>query len=137
LDKRKFLNAVVFFQYAPRVLRIYISWMNLTRTASKLARLVWVKAAFNFFLYILASHVSLIIFYIYIYISLIINITFILRNHKFLEKIHIFLSNYYIIYNLPSKFSMEYNQCLPIPAKILSMSLKASKKTKMTLEFCQ
>jgi len=60
-DRRRLINAVVFFQYVPRVLRIYISWMNLTRTASKLARLVWVKAAFNFFLYILASHVSLII----------------------------------------------------------------------------
>jgi len=60
-ERRKLINAVVFFQYVPRVLRIYISWMNLTRTASKLARLVWVKAAFNFFLYILASHVSLII----------------------------------------------------------------------------
>ncbi|GLT53351.1 hypothetical protein SLA2020_266290 [Shorea laevis] len=57
LGERKFLNAVVFAQYVPRVLRIYISWMYLTRTASKLARLVWVKAAFNFFLYILASHV--------------------------------------------------------------------------------
>ncbi|XP_059433795.1 cyclic nucleotide-gated ion channel 1-like [Corylus avellana] len=57
LVKRKLLNAVVFFQYVPRVIRIYISWVNLSRTASKLARIVWVKAAFNFFLYILSSHV--------------------------------------------------------------------------------
>ncbi|XP_059428823.1 cyclic nucleotide-gated ion channel 1-like [Corylus avellana] len=57
LDKRKFLNAVIFCQYVPRILRIYISWINLTKSASKLARLVWIKAAFNFFLYILASHV--------------------------------------------------------------------------------
>jgi len=79
-DKRKSLNGVFFFQYVPRVLRIYISWMNLTRTASKLTRIVWVKAAFNFFLYIFSSHVSFII-----------DIIFILRQHKFLLLISFFL----------------------------------------------
>ncbi|GMY07418.1 cyclic nucleotide-gated ion channel 1-like, partial [Fagus crenata] len=57
LDTRKWLNAVVLFQYVPRVLRIYLSWNDLMRSASKVARAVWVKAAFNFFLYIIASHV--------------------------------------------------------------------------------
>ncbi|XP_059435141.1 cyclic nucleotide-gated ion channel 1-like [Corylus avellana] len=56
-DKRKSLNALVFCQYTPRVVRVYISWMNHSRIASKLARTVWVKAAFNFFLYIFSSHV--------------------------------------------------------------------------------
>ncbi|XP_059433150.1 cyclic nucleotide-gated ion channel 1-like [Corylus avellana] len=57
LAKRKFLNTLVFLQYVPRVLRIYISWMDLSKPDSKLFRIVWVKAAFNFFLYILSSHV--------------------------------------------------------------------------------
>uniref|UniRef100_A0A7N2RAF5 Cyclic nucleotide-binding domain-containing protein n=1 Tax=Quercus lobata TaxID=97700 RepID=A0A7N2RAF5_QUELO len=57
LNKRKFLNAVVLFQYVPRVLRIYLSWRKLISTDNNLSRIVWVKAAFNFFLYILASHV--------------------------------------------------------------------------------
>ncbi|KAK4571304.1 hypothetical protein RGQ29_029919 [Quercus rubra] len=57
LNKRKFLNAVVLFQYVPRVLRLYLSWWKLNSNDNNLARIVWVKAAFNFFLYILASHV--------------------------------------------------------------------------------
>ncbi|KAF3948660.1 hypothetical protein CMV_025369 [Castanea mollissima] len=57
LNKRKFLNAVVLFQYVPRVLRLYLSWRKLNSNDNNLARIVWVKAAFNFFLYILASHV--------------------------------------------------------------------------------
>ncbi|XP_042979404.1 cyclic nucleotide-gated ion channel 1-like [Carya illinoinensis] len=57
LDKRKVLSAIVLLQYVPRVIRIYISWRKLIRTANIIARIVWVKAAFNFFLYILASHV--------------------------------------------------------------------------------
>ena len=58
LNKRKFLNAIVLFQYVPRVLRIYLSWRKLNSNDNNLARIVWVKPAFNFFLYILASHVS-------------------------------------------------------------------------------
>ncbi|XP_041010064.1 cyclic nucleotide-gated ion channel 1-like [Juglans microcarpa x Juglans regia] len=57
LYKRKVLSAIVLLQYVPRVIRIYISWRKLIRTANIIARIVWVKAAFNFFLYILASHV--------------------------------------------------------------------------------
>ncbi|KAG6715365.1 cyclic nucleotide-gated ion channel 1-like [Carya illinoinensis] len=57
LDKRKVLSGIVLVQYVPRVMRIYISWRKLVRTANIIARIVWLKAAFNFFLYILASHV--------------------------------------------------------------------------------
>ncbi|KAL4594931.1 hypothetical protein ACB092_12G055000 [Castanea dentata] len=56
-NKMKYLNAVVLFQYVPRVLRLYLSWRKLSSNDNNLARIVWVKAAFNFFLYILASHV--------------------------------------------------------------------------------
>ncbi|XP_062149011.1 cyclic nucleotide-gated ion channel 1-like isoform X3 [Alnus glutinosa] len=57
LDIRKFLNAFVLLQYVPRVLRIYLSWTKLNESSRELARRVWIKAAFNIFLYILASHV--------------------------------------------------------------------------------
>nr|XP_023929451.1 uncharacterized protein LOC112040784 [Quercus suber] len=50
----KALNAVVLFQYVPRILQIYLTWKSLPRNAGKFDG--WIKAAFNFFLYILASH---------------------------------------------------------------------------------
>ncbi|XP_041011467.1 cyclic nucleotide-gated ion channel 1-like [Juglans microcarpa x Juglans regia] len=56
LDMRKVLTGIVLVQYVPRVMRIYISWRKLVRTANIVARIIWLKAAFNFFLYILASH---------------------------------------------------------------------------------
>ncbi|KAK7845263.1 cyclic nucleotide-gated ion channel 1 [Quercus suber] len=54
-DSIKWLNALVLFQYAPRVRQIYISWKELTKSKGKFVG--WVKAAFIFFLYILSSHV--------------------------------------------------------------------------------
>ncbi|KAB1200906.1 Cyclic nucleotide-gated ion channel 1 [Morella rubra] len=50
----KVLNAVVLCQYAPRVFRIYQSWEKLLN--NKILRVVVVNAAFNIFLYIIASH---------------------------------------------------------------------------------
>ncbi|KAK7853828.1 cyclic nucleotide-gated ion channel 1 [Quercus suber] len=59
LNKRKWLTSFVLFQYVPRVVQIYLSWKDPKRKANKLANKspIWVKAAFNFFLYIIASHV--------------------------------------------------------------------------------
>ncbi|KAK4571299.1 hypothetical protein RGQ29_029914 [Quercus rubra] len=54
-DSIKWLNALVLFQYVPRVRQIYISWKELTKSKGKFVG--WVKVAFIFFLYILSSHV--------------------------------------------------------------------------------
>ncbi|KAB2634913.1 cyclic nucleotide-gated ion channel 1-like [Pyrus ussuriensis x Pyrus communis] len=51
LEKRKVLNFFLLAQYLPRIYRIHLSSNNLSRTG------IWAKGAFNFFLYILASHV--------------------------------------------------------------------------------
>ncbi|KAM4068798.1 hypothetical protein ACB094_12G039900 [Castanea mollissima] len=51
----KSLNTLVLFQYVPRIRQIYLSWKNLPRNAGKFDG--WIKALFNFFLFILASHV--------------------------------------------------------------------------------
>ncbi|XP_061998352.1 cyclic nucleotide-gated ion channel 1-like isoform X2 [Rosa rugosa] len=51
LERRKILSGFVLIQYVPRIYRIYLSYTAVTHSA------LWVKGAFNFFLYILASHV--------------------------------------------------------------------------------
>ncbi|KAL6132180.1 hypothetical protein ACLB2K_070563 [Fragaria x ananassa] len=50
-QKRKILNVFLLFQYIPKICRIYLSCKELKQTG------IWARAAFNFFLYILASHV--------------------------------------------------------------------------------
>ena len=59
-NKVKFLNSVLLFQYGPRILQIYLSWKKLIRSDESVDETLWVKAILNFFLYILAGHVSLI-----------------------------------------------------------------------------
>ncbi|XP_034220503.1 cyclic nucleotide-gated ion channel 1-like [Prunus dulcis] len=49
--KRRIMTFLLLFQYLPRVYRIYLTYEELTRIKR------WVRGAFNFFLYILASHV--------------------------------------------------------------------------------
>ncbi|CAB4313478.1 unnamed protein product [Prunus armeniaca] len=49
--KMGIMTSLILFQYLPRVYRIYVSYEELTRIKR------WVRGAFNFFLYILASHV--------------------------------------------------------------------------------
>ncbi|KAH0992612.1 hypothetical protein GBA52_004095 [Prunus armeniaca] len=51
LEHRKVLNLFLLSQYLPRIFRIILSSKKLTKTGIR------VKAVFNFFLYILASHV--------------------------------------------------------------------------------
>jgi hypothetical protein len=64
-NTRDFLTAVVVLQYVPRVLRIHRSRKILTGSGLQRVRIVPAEAAFNFFLYILASHVSLITNFIF------------------------------------------------------------------------
>ncbi|ONI08179.1 hypothetical protein PRUPE_5G162000 [Prunus persica] len=51
----KFLNFLIVLQYVPRVLLIYRLCYERKKAAKKPG--IWVKSFFNFFLYILASHV--------------------------------------------------------------------------------
>ncbi|KAB1206233.1 Cyclic nucleotide-gated ion channel 1 [Morella rubra] len=55
LDERGFLNAALLFQYVPRILRIYLTWIKLIRTDDIFVMAVGIKAGFNFFLYIISS----------------------------------------------------------------------------------
>ncbi|XP_059445397.1 LOW QUALITY PROTEIN: cyclic nucleotide-gated ion channel 1 [Corylus avellana] len=57
LNTKNLLKFVVFFQYVPRFLRIYPLYKEVTRTSGILTQTAWAGAAFNLFLYMLASHV--------------------------------------------------------------------------------
>ncbi|KAG6383236.1 hypothetical protein SASPL_157019 [Salvia splendens] len=57
LNTKNLLKFVVFFQYIPRVLRVYPLYREVTRTSGILTETAWAGAAFNLFLYMLASHV--------------------------------------------------------------------------------
>uniref|UniRef100_A0A2P2JB61 Cyclic nucleotide-gated ion channel 1-like isoform X1 n=1 Tax=Rhizophora mucronata TaxID=61149 RepID=A0A2P2JB61_RHIMU len=57
LNTKNLLKFVVFFQYVPRVMRIYPLYKEVTRTSGILTETAWAGAAFNLFLYMLASHV--------------------------------------------------------------------------------
>ncbi|XP_076930305.1 cyclic nucleotide-gated ion channel 1-like [Bidens hawaiensis] len=57
LNTKDLLKFVVFFQYIPRMLRIYPLYKEVTRTSGILTETAWAGAAFNLFLYMLASHV--------------------------------------------------------------------------------
>ncbi|VVA20942.1 PREDICTED: cyclic [Prunus dulcis] len=52
LEHKKVMNILLLGQYLPRMYRIHISSKELKRTTG-----IWVKGLFNFFLYILASHI--------------------------------------------------------------------------------
>ena len=68
MNGRKWLTSLVIFQYVPRVIQIFQSWKDPEKRADKLSETPKrVKAAFNFFLYIIASHVSLILYQFYIH----------------------------------------------------------------------
>ncbi|XP_040988337.1 cyclic nucleotide-gated ion channel 1-like isoform X2 [Juglans microcarpa x Juglans regia] len=54
---KEMLKAVIFSQYVPRLLRIYPLYVEVTRTSGILTETAWAGAAYNLFLYMLASHV--------------------------------------------------------------------------------
>lgn len=64
LNTKNLLKFVVLFQYVPRVIRIYPLYREVTRASGILTETAWAGAAFNLFLYMLASHVSLIMIYV-------------------------------------------------------------------------
>ncbi|KAL4339221.1 hypothetical protein GQ457_08G033650 [Hibiscus cannabinus] len=57
LNTKNLLTFIVLFQYLPRVFRIYPLYKEITRTSGILTETAWAGAAFNLFLYMLASHV--------------------------------------------------------------------------------
>ena len=58
MNTKNLLKFVVLFQYIPRLLRVYPLYKEVTRTSGILTETAWAGAAFNLFLYMLASHVS-------------------------------------------------------------------------------
>ncbi|KAL1344320.1 hypothetical protein AAHE18_08G038200 [Arachis hypogaea] len=56
LNTKNLLKFVVFFQYVPRFLRIIPLYKEVTRSSGILTETAWAGAAFNLFLYMLASH---------------------------------------------------------------------------------
>ncbi|XP_024025758.1 cyclic nucleotide-gated ion channel 1 [Morus notabilis] len=48
---------ILLFQYAPRVLQIYLACEALKKTRDAFSEIIWVRGAFNLFLYIIASHI--------------------------------------------------------------------------------
>ncbi|XP_047956260.1 cyclic nucleotide-gated ion channel 1-like [Salvia hispanica] len=54
---KEMLKAVIFFQYIPRIWRIYPLYQEVTRTSGIFTETAWAGAAFNLVLYMLASHV--------------------------------------------------------------------------------
>ncbi|KAI6697823.1 hypothetical protein NL676_017942 [Syzygium grande] len=57
LNTKNLLKFVVFFQYIPRVIRIYPLYREVTRSSGIITETAWAGAAFNLILYMLASHV--------------------------------------------------------------------------------
>ncbi|XP_051138216.1 cyclic nucleotide-gated ion channel 1 [Andrographis paniculata] len=57
LNAKDLLKFVVILQYIPRLLRVYPLYQEVTRTSGILTETAWAGAAFNLFLYMLASHV--------------------------------------------------------------------------------
>ncbi|KAG9128748.1 hypothetical protein Leryth_021728 [Lithospermum erythrorhizon] len=56
MNTKNLLKFIVLFQYIPRVLRVYPLYKEVTRTSGILTETAWAGAAFNLFLYMLASH---------------------------------------------------------------------------------
>ena len=87
------LNAVILIQYGPRILRIYLSLKKLEEYKNIP---IPIRASFNFFLYLLAGHVSFKVslrsnFFFYFTYSHIEDDLFILLLFKFKKKIYIYI----------------------------------------------
>ncbi|KAI3449265.1 hypothetical protein Pfo_005930 [Paulownia fortunei] len=64
LVTKDLLKIVIFAQYIPRLLRIYPLYKEVTRTSGIFTETAWAGAAFNLFLYMLASHIIGAIWYL-------------------------------------------------------------------------
>ncbi|XP_010668155.2 cyclic nucleotide-gated ion channel 1 isoform X1 [Beta vulgaris subsp. vulgaris] len=58
LTSKGLLKLVIFAQYVPRLFRIYPLYKEVTRASGIITETAWAGAAFNLFLYMLASHVA-------------------------------------------------------------------------------
>ncbi|KAF5756982.1 putative Ion transport domain, rmlC-like jelly roll, cyclic nucleotide-binding protein [Helianthus annuus] len=56
-SKEKLLKFIIFFQYVPRVIQTSLFYQKVTKVSGFLIEKAWAGAAFNFFLYVLASRV--------------------------------------------------------------------------------
>lgn len=61
LVMRRQLVFVIFAQYVPRLYRIYPLYKEVTRTTGFLTETAWAGAAFNLFLFMIASNVCFLI----------------------------------------------------------------------------
>ncbi|XP_023873241.2 cyclic nucleotide-gated ion channel 1-like isoform X1 [Quercus suber] len=57
LIMKQMLKIAIFSQYLPRLSRLYPLYMEVTRTSGILTKTAWAGAAYNLFLYMLATHV--------------------------------------------------------------------------------
>ncbi|KAF5200639.1 Cyclic nucleotide-gated ion channel [Thalictrum thalictroides] len=57
LNTKNVLRAVIFFQYFPRLYRMYPLYREVTRNSGIITQTAWAGAAFNLLLYMLASHI--------------------------------------------------------------------------------
>uniref|UniRef100_A0A2N9EDH0 Cyclic nucleotide-binding domain-containing protein n=1 Tax=Fagus sylvatica TaxID=28930 RepID=A0A2N9EDH0_FAGSY len=57
LNMKEMFVVVILTQYVPRLMRIYPLYVEVTRTSGILTQTAWAGAAYNLFLYLLASHV--------------------------------------------------------------------------------
>nr|GME02957.1 cyclic nucleotide-gated ion channel 1-like [Ipomoea batatas] len=64
LVAKQILKVVIFVQSVPRLLRIYPLYKEVTRTSGFFTKTAWAGAAFNLFLYMIASYVAGSIWYI-------------------------------------------------------------------------
>ncbi|GMN42929.1 hypothetical protein TIFTF001_012139 [Ficus carica] len=62
---KEWLKIAIFCQYVPRLMRIHPLFKEVTRTSGILTETAWAGAAFNLFLYMLASHVVGAFWYLY------------------------------------------------------------------------
>ncbi|CAK9165783.1 unnamed protein product [Ilex paraguariensis] len=65
LATKDLLKFVIFVQYVPRLIRIYPLYKEVTRTSGIFTETAWAGAAFNLFLYMLASHVVGALWYLF------------------------------------------------------------------------
>jgi len=70
LNTKNLLKFIVFFQYVPRFIRIAPLYKEVTRSSGILTETAWAGAAFNLFLYMLASHVCLCCIYLFLFFHL-------------------------------------------------------------------
>ena len=65
LVTKELLKAIIFCQYVPRIIRVIPLYKEVTSTSGILTETAWAGAALNLFLYMLASHVGLILHRVY------------------------------------------------------------------------